>query len=141
MRCCHCRQKSGQSAVEFALVLPVLVVVILGIFDFARAVWHYNTLAEAAREGTRFAMVHGADSPRPVGPAANDPQVRDVVQRFAFALDTSQLTVLSTWPNGTNRPGDPVRVEVRYTYIPLTGLIVGGGGISLISISEASIVY
>jgi Flp pilus assembly protein TadG len=54
------RDDGGQALVEFALVLPVLLLLILGLIDVARAVEEENTLAFAAREGTRYAIVHGA---------------------------------------------------------------------------------
>lgn len=142
MRCREVRSRErGQAAVEFALTLPILVIVVLVIFDFSRAIWYYTALAEAAREGTRFAIVHGASSASPVGPVANDATAQDVVRRFAFAMDANQLRVVFTWPNGTNEAGDPVRVEVGYTYVPLTGFIAGGASIPLTSTSEALIVY
>jgi len=50
----------GQSLVEFALLLPLMLLIITGLFDVARAVWEENTLAYAAREGTRYAIVHGS---------------------------------------------------------------------------------
>jgi Flp pilus assembly protein TadG len=54
------RSDQGQALVEFALILPVLLLLILGLIDIARAVEQENTLAFAAREGTRYAIVHGA---------------------------------------------------------------------------------
>ncbi len=138
----------GQTAVEFALTVPVIILVIFGIFDFGRAVWYYNTLSEAAREGTRYAMVHGATSSSPVGPGASsytapnrDTIVEGVVERYAFGMDVSQVTVLSTWPDGGNKSGQRVNVEVQYTYAPLTGVILGGISIPLRSVAVASIVY
>jgi Flp pilus assembly protein TadG len=54
------RDERGQALVEFAFILPVLLLLILGLIDIARAVQEENTLAFAAREGTRYAIVHGA---------------------------------------------------------------------------------
>lgn len=51
------RRNRGQSLVEFAIVLPVIVVVVLGIFDLGRAVFTYNTLSQAARQANRQAIV------------------------------------------------------------------------------------
>lgn len=52
------RQKDrGQTMVEFALVLPVLILLLVGIFDFGRAIYAYNTINNAAREGARLAIV------------------------------------------------------------------------------------
>jgi hypothetical protein len=47
----------GQSLVEFALVLPLLIVVMVAIFDLGRAVFVYNAVSNAAREGVRLAIV------------------------------------------------------------------------------------
>ena len=51
-------RSGGQALVEFALVFPVLVFVLFGIFDVGRAVYAYNTIANAAREGARIAAVN-----------------------------------------------------------------------------------
>jgi hypothetical protein len=64
------RRERGQGLVEFAVVLPVFLVMLLGIVDFGRVVWATNSLTNAATEATRFAIVHGG-SPSdtcPVGP-------------------------------------------------------------------------
>lgn len=51
------RDVRGAAAVEFALVLPFLVVLVFGIIDFGRALFVYNYLTSAVREGGRFAAV------------------------------------------------------------------------------------
>lgn len=48
----------GQGLVEFALVLPIFVLVLVGLFDLGRAVFAYNTITNAAREGARLAIVN-----------------------------------------------------------------------------------
>jgi len=48
----------GQALVELALVLPLLVVLLLAVFDIGRAVFLYNGLTNAAREGARLAIVN-----------------------------------------------------------------------------------
>lgn len=47
----------GQAMVELALVLPLLVLLMVGVFDVGRAVFAYNTVNNAAREGGRLAIV------------------------------------------------------------------------------------
>lgn len=49
--------RAGQSLVEVALVLPILLVILLGVFDFGRAVFAFNAVANAAREAARVAIV------------------------------------------------------------------------------------
>ncbi|HLE59058.1 MAG TPA: TadE family protein [Candidatus Limnocylindria bacterium] len=47
----------GQTAVEFALILPLFILLLLGIFDLGRAVYAFNTISNAAREGVRLGIV------------------------------------------------------------------------------------
>ena len=51
-------RESGQALVEFAIVLPIIVLLTLGTLDFGRAVFVYNALSEASRQGARTAIVH-----------------------------------------------------------------------------------
>lgn len=48
---------SGQSLVEFALIFPILFLLVMGLSDIGRAIFYYATLNTAVREGTRFAIV------------------------------------------------------------------------------------
>lgn len=54
----HARNGRGQTLAEFALALPVLMLIVLGLFDVGRAVFAYNGLTNAAREGARLAIVN-----------------------------------------------------------------------------------
>ncbi len=58
----HCKGQSGNAVIEFALVLPMLLLVVFGITEFGRAIMTVNVLTAAAREGARVASVAGADS-------------------------------------------------------------------------------
>lgn len=102
----NCREK-GAVAVEFALILPVLVLLLFGIIEFGRAYNAYVTVTHAAREGARLAAVGDFDT--------------QVVEERAYPLD---VTVEGpTYPNG-NVHGEPVEVSVSYPYqlqIPLWG--------------------
>ena len=60
----------GQAMVEFALVIPVFILLLVGMFDLGRVVWVNDTLATAAREAARYAIVHGEKLSCPVGPPA-----------------------------------------------------------------------
>ena len=48
---------SGQSLIEFALVFPLIILLLMGLFDIGRAILYYSTLNTAVREGTRLAIV------------------------------------------------------------------------------------
>ena len=51
----------GQTLVEFALVLPILLVVIVGVLDGGRVIFTNTTLSQAAREGARLAAVEAGN--------------------------------------------------------------------------------
>lgn len=51
------RDRRGQTLVEFALILPIFVLLLVGVFDFGRAIYAYNTINQAAREAARLAIV------------------------------------------------------------------------------------
>ena len=61
---------AGQSLVEFALVLPLFLTILIGMVDVGRAIWANNVIANAAREAARYAIVHGGTKTNacPVGP-------------------------------------------------------------------------
>jgi Flp pilus assembly protein TadG len=52
------RRSRGQALVEFALVLPVFLLILFGIIDAGRLIYTYNTIANAARDGARVAIVN-----------------------------------------------------------------------------------
>lgn len=51
------RAERGQTLAEFALILPIFILLLVGIFDLGRAVYAFNTINNAAREGGRLAIV------------------------------------------------------------------------------------
>jgi Flp pilus assembly protein TadG len=52
------RRQRGQGLLEFALVIPIFLLIVVALFDLGRAVFAYNTLTNAAREGARIAIVN-----------------------------------------------------------------------------------
>src|SRR6187402_3204985 len=60
----------GQALTEFAVVLPVFLLLVFGIIDLGRVIWGLDNVANAAREGARYASVHGTAKfvPCPTGP-------------------------------------------------------------------------
>ena len=112
------RREQGQALVEFALISIVFFILVFGMIDVGRAVWNYNTLAQATREGTRYAIVHGSNSSSPSGPG-NEAAVVNTVQTYGGGLNPAQLTVNATWLGGSNAPGSDITVTSQYTYEPI----------------------
>jgi hypothetical protein len=71
------RDTRGQSLVEFALVLPMLLVVMLMITEFGRALYQYNVLSQAARAGARVAAVSGSAGAQAAGIARAQQMITD----------------------------------------------------------------
>ena len=122
------RADRGSTMVEFSLISLMFIIVLLGIIEMGRMVLVYTTVANAARAGARYAIVHGKDqsgtaetTSGPSGPTCPCAGVNTVVQNFASAglLTTSNLTITVTYPGGNNKPGSLVKVAVSYPYDPL----------------------
>ena len=111
--------EGGQSLIEFALVLPLLLLIITGLFDVARATWQENTLAYAAREGTRYAIVHGSASAdgTVVYPGHTQPIV-DVVRNAAVGVPS--VSVSASWPDaGCYDRNCRVQVDATAPFVPI----------------------
>lgn len=122
------RSDEGQALVEFALILPLILTIVLGLFDSARAVWQVNTLAYAAREGTRYAIVHGSASAAPLGPSdPSEPAIGAVVR--AAAVGVPNVTVATAWPDGNNDRLSRVSVDVTAPFVPVASQLFLGGAL------------
>ena len=84
--------------VELSLCFLLVFSLIYAVMEFSRVVYSYNILAGATREASRYAMVHGSKS----GSAATASDIQAQVERWAIGLNTSALTVTTTWtPSNT----------------------------------------
>ena len=120
--------RTGQGLVEFSLVAVMTVIMLLFVVEMGRMLLVYTTVANAARAGVRYAIVHGSSRATgstvydASGPGSNPAQVLAVVKGFAGAglLTTSLLVINVTYPGGSNDPGQSVNITVVYPYDPLT---------------------
>jgi hypothetical protein len=64
------RREAGQASLELAIVLPMAMALLIGMFDIGRVVWANDVASSAAAEAVRFAIVRGGSisNPCPVGP-------------------------------------------------------------------------
>jgi Flp pilus assembly protein TadG len=106
------RQKEGQALVEFALVVPILIVIVLAITEFGRVWMTMNVLTGAAREGVRVAAVNELGTT-----FANN-----AAQNVMTAAGMTGTTVTVSGPNAANE----MTVTVQMDYTVLTGTIVPG---------------
>ncbi|MDP9281050.1 MAG: hypothetical protein M3P38_03000 [Chloroflexota bacterium] len=119
---------------------------IVGLFDVGRAIWFSNTLATAVREGTRYGIVHGALSGSPTGPGAasytapdTDTTITAQVRNYAYGVPTN-LTVLSTWPDGDANRGSRIVVTATYPFTPILAQVFLGGGLGITLRSSSTLV-
>ena len=140
------RNEQAQALVETALVLPLLLLLIVGLFDVGRAVWLSNTLATAVREGTRYGVVHGALSGSPTGPGSatytppdTDTAITAAVRNHAIGVP-STLTVKSTWPDGNANRGSRIVVSASFPFVPVLSQVFLGGGLGITLQSSSTLV-
>jgi Flp pilus assembly protein TadG len=123
-------REDGQSLVEFALILPLLLLIVTGLFDVARAVWQENTLAYSAREGTRYGIVHGSGAVLQVGPSdPAEPNITAIVR--AAAVGVANVSVITAWPDGDNDRGMRVTVDASAPFIPLPSMYLLGSAFQI----------
>jgi Flp pilus assembly protein TadG len=96
----------GAAAVEFALLLPLLLFLVFGIIDFGRALNAQITLTQAAREGARLA-------------ALGSPNVVSGTQAAATGLSPVNVTVVTSCPSGAG-PGVNAKVQATYSFTFIT---------------------
>jgi Flp pilus assembly protein TadG len=90
----------GSSLLEFTLVGIPLIFVLISVFDTARGLWTYNTMAYAVREATRYATVHGIGCAAPRTCQVNIGQITRVLQSAGVGLDPGAVSVTFTTANG-----------------------------------------
>lgn len=158
----------GATLVEMALACSALLCVLFGIIEMCFALYTYDFVSEAAREGTRYAIIRGSTScgPNPNFPDCNlNPTTSTAIQTYLRGLGfpySGALTATATWwspvqdgsgsttwptacttavdanGNACNAPGNAVRVIVTYTY-PLTVPFWGYHPLTVGSTSEMMI--
>jgi Flp pilus assembly protein TadG len=114
--------EQGQTMTEFAVVLPILVVLLFGIIQFGIAFNNYVVISDAARAAARKAAV-SRQSSDPVG------DCRNAALSAAYNLDMTQTGAGVTCTfDPSMQPGTTVQVEVDYPYsIDLFGIPLASG--------------
>ena len=137
-------RSKGQSLVEFSLVFPIIVLLIVGFFEIGRAVFSFNTIANAARQAVRVATVNQladvteCDATRPVeDPYEPHWSIRGcaIAAGSVLGISTSNVSVSYEAPPGTTLDCDPTlhvgciaTVTVTYDFsvaTPFVNLLIG----------------
>jgi Flp pilus assembly protein TadG len=145
----HAGSERGSAIVEMALSLVVLLSVVFGIMEMSQALYTYHFISEAARDGSRYAIVRGSSCPAilPGCPAAGaGVDVQTYLRGQAFpGITPSLLTATTTWPTtGTSctpsttpcdNPGNLVNVVVTYPF-PLSIPFIPAKTLTMTSTSQ-----
>src|ERR1700733_1730743 len=116
------RDRRGVAAVEGALVLSALMVLLFALLDLGLAVCRYNILAATARNLARAAIVRGADAAPQlsawgpnayIGNAADSSAMATVAAAWLATMSPADVSVQLTWPDGDNQPDHRVSVQLN----------------------------
>lgn len=121
------RARRGATIVEFALTFLLFLLVVLTLLEIGRGMWTYTTLAQAARQAGRYAIVRGSENPTTLA------NIRTVVERHARGLDGSEISINAVWnphddtpnldPSAVQR-GDIVEIKLVYPFRLVSSPIV-----------------
>ena len=124
---------TGIATVEFAIVLPLLVLMLLAVTEIGRAMIRYNALTKATQEGARYAAAYALLGS--TGAVNVDAQLLTEVRNVVVYGNKAGLggTVLAglqpAQVNVVDLGGDQVRVDVSYPYQPLLGPVLPNVGL------------
>jgi hypothetical protein len=107
------RKEHGQDLAEYALILPIFLLVILSIFDMGRAVYYYSALQNSVREGARYGIIYPEDITG----------IENVVRQKAVGLDINDLSIYTSFPSD-----DTIQVRATFQFqivTPIIGALVG----------------
>lgn len=110
----YLKREEGAAAVEFALLLPLLMMILFGIIEFGLVLFNQEVITNASREGARFGIVIG--NPRPA-----TGQIQDVVNTYLTnaGLNSSNATVSVAGAQGASGSDLTVSVTFPYTFLVL----------------------
>ena len=126
------RARRAATTVEVAVIAPLTFLILFGLVIGGMGIFRFFEVADLAREGARWASVHGADYASDTGNAAATAQdvYNNVIKAKAVGLDLNKLTYSVTW-NTDNRPyhttivggqltpvTNTVRVRLTYRWVP-----------------------
>ena len=121
------RRDRGQALVEFSLAILVVLFLMMAVFDFGRAIYQYNGVAQAAREIARVTATHeGDDFTTPAGRSAETLAVIATQKRMIPNLQDPEITCVDIEGNTITDPcleGNWINVRIVAPYTPITPLL------------------
>lgn len=122
--------EDGAAAIEMAVSMTALLLIVVGLMKICLAVYSYHYLSEASREGVRYAIVRGATCVNSdlTSCTATSDTIGAYVKALGYpAISPSAMTVTTTWsgfPTGVvcspdtscDNPGNMVTINVQYSF-------------------------
>jgi Flp pilus assembly protein TadG len=110
--------ESGMAAVELALVLPILLIVVFAIINFAALMYDYIVITNAAREGARWGSIHTNEGFNCSTDATGNSDPCQVANSYASMqmINFGSSASTSTQASGDGTAGSMVTVTVTYSY-------------------------
>jgi len=117
-------KETGQSMVELALTITILMVLLAGTVDLGRAFFTWLALRDAAQEGASYGSLNPTDS------TGLEQRVLDNLEQVVGGQPSSSINVtVQTFPNPVpphySCMGDTIQVDVSYPNFPLTTPFLG----------------
>jgi len=130
----------GQQLVEFALLLPLLLLLLFGIIEFGIAVFRYDTIANASREIARYGIVQLVQLNKEEAKEAIKQYIEDEMPRWTTGLISDSMIVTPTLTPDIWRT--TVHITVTYEHQFLTGPVIAAfGGNSNIELRSVATMY
>ena len=121
------RHSEGQSLVEMALMLPLLLLILFGIVDLGYYIYGFQTIYEAARNGSEVAagLAPFQSKLSPLDPNEDCVHtILDATQKGVVLFsDFSSNNVQISYPTNKRELGEPIQVDITYNVQPLTPLL------------------
>ncbi len=93
----------GQAIVEFAITLPVLLALLVGIFEFGRMIFVYAAITNASREAVRYASAIGfSDNTNYYRKYQYCQGIRNVAKKYGFLLNLQDTNITIEYDHGPN---------------------------------------
>ncbi len=122
--------QEGQSILELALLLPLLLLIVAGALDLGRAFHVYITVTNAAREGARYGALYPTDTSGILNHARQEASGAGLTLCDPMASPPSPCEI--EFPDDAQTgPGYPIRMTVQYEFQPILGQIFGGHSMML----------
>ncbi|MDS0525888.1 pilus assembly protein [Clostridium sp. SHJSY1] len=99
------KNQNGQALVEFAIILPILLILVMGILQFGMMLNSYLAIENATREGARAGIVGKSDF-----------EIKNMIIAMSPSLDPQNIVITINPTENSRKSGDTLVVKITYNY-------------------------